>query len=199
MEARMDLIETSAVADGDLPVAAFRAHLRLGTGFADEATNDALLAQYLRGAMAAIEARTGKALISRDYRLILSNWRWPDAQALPMAPVSAVTSVTLVDAAGMPSVVEGTRWRLVVDRHRPQIVAAGAVLPMAPAGGRIEVDFTAGFGAWADVPDDLRQAVLLLAAQYYEGRTGAVSLTGGVEALLARWVPVRVTAGGHRG
>lgn len=195
----MDLIETTAVADGDLPVAAFRAHLRLGTGFADEATNDALLAQYLRGAMAAIEGRTGKALIARDFRLILSTWRWPDAQALPVAPVSAVASVTLVNAAGVPALVEAARWRLVVDRHRPQIVAAGAVLPMAPTGGRIEVDFTAGFGVWTDVPDDLRQAALLLAAQYYEGRTGAASLPGGIEALLARWVPIRVTAGGHRG
>jgi len=193
----MDLIETSAVNDGDLPVAAFRAHLRLGTGFADEATGDALLVQYLRGALAAIEARTGKALMQRDFRLILPCWRWPDAQALPVAPVSAVASVTLVDAAGVPEVVDADRWRLVVDRHRPQIVAAGAVLPMAPTGGRIEVDFTAGFGDWADLPDDLRQAVLLLAAQYYEGRTGGAALPGTVSALLARWVPLRVTAGGH--
>ena len=193
----MDLIETSAVNDGDLPVAAFRAHLRLGTGFADEATGDALLVQYLRGALAAIEARTGKALMQRDFRLILPCWRWPDAQALPVAPVSAVASVTLVDAAGVPEVVDAGRWRLVVDRHRPQIVAAGAVLPMAPTGGRIEVDFTAGFGDWADLPDDLRQAVLLLAAQYYEGRTGGAALPGTVSALLARWVPLRVTAGGH--
>jgi len=193
----MDLIETSAVNDGDLPVAAFRAHLRLGTGFADEATGDALLVQYLRGALAAIEARTGKALMQRDFRLILPCWRWPDAQALPVAPVSAVASVTLVDAAGVPEVVDADRWRLVVDRHRPQIVAAGAVLPMAPTGGRIEVDFTAGFGDWADLPDDLRQAVLLLAAQYYEGRTGGAALPGSVTALLARWVPLRVTAGGH--
>lgn len=193
----MDLIETSAVNDGDLPVAAFRAHLRLGTGFADEATGDALLVQYLRGALAAIEARTGKALMQRDFRLVLPCWRWPDAQALPVAPVSAVTSVTLVDAAGVPEVVDADRWRLVADRHRPQIVASGAVLPMAPTNGRIEVDFTAGFGDWADLPDDLKQAVLLLAAQYYEGRTGGLALPGSVQALLARWVPLRVTAGGH--
>lgn len=194
----MDLIETSVVAEGDLPVAEFRAHLRLGTGFADAASGDALLVQYLRAALAAIESRTGKALMTRDFRLVLRGWRWPDAQALPVAPVSAVASVTLVDALGVPSVVDSDRWRLVADRHRPQIVAAGAVLPMPPTGGRIEVDFTAGFGLWGDVPDDLKQAVLLLAAQYYEGRTGGADLPGTVAPLLARWVPVRVTAGGHR-
>lgn len=195
----MNLIETSTVADGDLPVATLRAHLRLGTGFADSATGDPLLAQYLRAAMAVIEARTGKVLMQRDFRLELPGWRWPDAQALPVAPVSAVAAVRLIDAAGVPAVVDADRWRLLADRHRPQIVATGAVLPLAPAGGRIEVDFTAGFAvAWDGLPDDLKQAVMLLAAQYYEGRTGGADLPGTVAPLLARWMPVRITAGGHR-
>ena len=198
----MDLIETSTVADGDLPVAAFRAHLRLGTGFADEATGDALLAQYQRAAMAAIEARTGKVLMTRGFRLVLSRWRWADAQALPVAPVATVTAVTLVNAAGVESAAPAGSWRLAVDRHRPQLLATRAVLPGVPVNGRVEVSFTAGFGAdWSSVPEDLRQAVLLLAAQYYEGRTGApgAEMPAAVAALLARWVPVRLTAGGHRG
>src|SRR5690606_19825281 len=88
LEASMDLYETSVVDDGDLPVAAFRAHLRLGTGFADEATGDPLLVHYLRAAIATIEGRTGKALLARGFKLILPRWRWVDAQALPVAPVT---------------------------------------------------------------------------------------------------------------
>lgn len=195
----MDLIETSAIQDGDLPLAAFRAHLRLGTGFADEATPDPLLAQYLRAAIAAIEGRIGKALLARGFRLVLTRWRWPDAQALPVAPVSAVAAVTLFDAQGVPVVADPGTWRLVADRHRPQIVATGAILPQVPAQGAAHVDFTAGFApTWDGVPDDLRQAAMLLAAQFYEGRTGTAQALGGVEALLARWMAVRVTAGGHR-
>ena len=195
----MNLIETSAVLDGDLPVAEFRAHLRLGTGFADDTSGDALLVRYLRAAIAAIEARTGKALMSRGFRLTLDRWRWADAQALPVAPVTAVSAVTLIDAAGDETVVDPARWRLVVDRHRPQILATGAVLPQVPTNGAVTVDFTAGFGAvWDAVPDDLREAVLLLAAQYYEGRTGGAPMPSTVAALTARWMPVRVTAGGHR-
>lgn len=196
----MDLIETSAVNDGDLPVVAFRAHLRLGAGFADEATGDGLLIQYLRAAIALIEARTGKALMARSYRLTISNWRWADAQALLVAPVSSVASVTLRDAEGVAEVVDAARWRLIADRHRPKIAATGAVLPMVPTNGSVEIDFTAGFGAiWDAVPDDLRQAVMLLAAQMYEHRTeGAASVPGAVEGLLARWMPLRITAGGHR-
>lgn len=196
----MDLIETSSVDDGDLPVAAFRAHLRLGAGFADEATGDALLVQYLRAAMATIEARTGKALMTRNFRLTLHRWRWSDKQALPVAPVAAVASVTVRDAAGVAEVVDPARWRLVVDRHRPQLAATGAVLPMVPTKGTVEIAFSAGFGAvWDAVPDDLRQAVMLLAAQYYEHRAdGHAGLPDVVAALIGRWMPVRLTAGGHR-
>ena len=195
----MDLIETSVVADEDLPVAAFRAHLRLGTGFADDTSGDALLVQHLRGAIAMIEGRIGKALMSRDFRLTLPGWRWPDAQAIPVAPVTNVALVTLVDAEGTETVAPATAWRLVVDRHRPQILATGAVLPGVPTNGRVEIAFTAGFGAsWDAVPDDLKQAVLRLAAQFYDGRTGAEPIDGPIAALLQRWAPVRVTAGGHR-
>ena len=196
----MDLIETTTVNDADLPVVDFRAHLRLGAGFADEASGDPLLLDYLRAAIAAIEARTGKALMRRNFRLTLPRWRWTDAQALPVAPVSAVIAVTLRVVTGAPSVVDPSRYRLVEDRHRPQLAATGAVLPMVPAKGKVEVEFTAGFGAiWDAVPDDLRQAVMLLAAQYYEHRAeGDAGLPTGIQALLARWAPVRVTAGGHR-
>jgi len=62
----------------------------------------------------------------------------------------------------------------------------------------VEIAFTAGFGPdWQDSPADLRQAVLLLAAQFYEGRdTGtAAGLDHGVAALLARWRDLRLGGG----
>lgn len=185
---------------GELPVAAFRAQLRLGTGFADSASQDAELAGFLSAAIAVIEARTGKALLLRRLRLVLDAWRWLDAQALPVAPVPAVVSVALLDRDGVASPVEPARWRLKADRHRPQLVATGAMLPMVPPGGRAEIEFDAGFGpVWADVPPDLGQAVLLLAAEYYAARSGIrPDLPPAVAGLIAAWEPVRLAAGGQR-
>ena len=45
------LIEETNVPDAALPVAAFKAHLRMGTGFAEDTLQDAVLGSFLRSAM----------------------------------------------------------------------------------------------------------------------------------------------------
>lgn len=192
----MSLIDLAPLPNSALPVANFRAHLRLGTGFADSESQDVALAGYLRAAIAVIEGRIGKALIARNFRLTLGAWRWPDAQVLPIAPVTMVQAVQLFDAQGQAQGADPARWRLFPDAQRPRLVAGGALLPTIPAGGRVEVTFTAGLAAdWATLPGDLAQAVLLLAAQLYEGRTGAPDLPASVTALLAHWQPLRLGGG----
>ena len=194
----MRLTETVDVPDVALPVQAMKDHLRLGSGFADDGMQDALIRGYVRAAMAAVEGRIGKALIAREFLLTLMRWRDAEAQPLPVAPVVAVASVTVVDDAGVPVAVPSSRWRLEADLHRPKLVARGALLPAVPVGGRAEVVFQAGFGAWDAVPADLRQAVMLLGAQYHELRhEGSVAaMPFGVMALIERWRTVRVLGGG---
>lgn len=190
----MNLIEESPVAAKALPIAALKAHLRLGTGFADDGLQDVLVESYLRAAIAAIEGRIGKALIARSFRLVLDRWRDGTAQALPLAPV---TSVTTFRVAGKE--VPAAAWWLSQDMHRPRIVTRSG-LPTIPEGGIAEISFEAGFGAWAAVPPDLAQAVMLLAAEYYEVRSEAglrpSALPMQVAALIERWRTVRLL-GGH--
>ncbi len=198
----MMLTELTTVPAAALPVAAMKDHLRLGSGFADDGLQDGLVEGYLRAAVAAIEGRTAKALIARTYRLTLAHWRQANEQPLPLAPVSGVTSVTLTDAAGGSVAVAGDRWRLVPDGARPKIVSVGLLFPAIPEDGQVEIVFEAGFGAdWASVPPDLAQAVLLLAAEFYENRhepAREAGLPRGVMALIERWRTVRVLGGGVR-
>jgi len=196
----MMLIEETAVPAEALPVAEFRAHLRLGTGFADVGAADAALEAYLRAAIAAIEGRTAKVLLARDFLLTLEAWRGTQTQPLPVAPVSAIAEVRLRDVTGAAVVVDPARYRLVRDMSRPRLQAVGASLPGVPLDGAVEVAFTAGFGpGWADLPVDLAQAVFLLAAQYYElrheGIGGAQAIPFGVMALIEPWRTVRVLGG----
>ena len=194
------LTEQTSVSGAALPVQALKDHVRLGSGFTDDALQDGLIESYLRAAMAAIEGRIGKALIARTYKLVLQDWRQGNEQPLPVAPVSAIASVTVYDAANVATVIAADRWQLVVDMARPKLAAVGVLLPVVPMDGRAEVVFTAGFGAaWGAVPADLAQAVLLLAAQYYEDRHDsgqAAGLPRAVQVLIERWRTVRVLGGG---
>jgi len=197
----MMLVEVTPVAAGALPVAGFKAHLRLGSGFTDDGLQDGLLEGFLRAALATIEGRTGKALLARAFTLTLTAWRAGDRQTLPLAPVSAVSDLVLIDAMGTETVVSPAAWRLYPDMHRPCLVAMTGALPTIPPHGQVRVSFTAGFGpAWADLPTDLAQAVLLLATHYYENRgdtaLGAGCMPFGVTALMERFRSPRLTLGG---
>ena len=197
----MLLTEQTTVPLSALPVQELKDHLRLGTGFADSGMQDGLIESYLRAAMAAVEGRIGKALIARRFLLQLEDWRDASEQALPVAPVTGIVSVTLFTVTNVASVVAADRYRLVPDTHRPKLAAGGYLLPMVPSDGRIDVVFDAGFGAtWASVPPDLQQAVYLLASHYYEHRNEFAEVPPGlpypVQALIERWRIVRVLGGG---
>jgi uncharacterized phiE125 gp8 family phage protein len=198
----MILTEQTTVPVTALPVQEMKNHLRLGTGFADDGTQDQLVESYLRAAMAVIEGRIGKVLVARRFQWTLERWRWAGEQALPVSPVTGIVSVTVSDAAGGATLIEATRYRLVQDTHRPKIAAVGSTLPTLPADGWADVVFDAGFGAdWTGVPKDLLQAWLLLCADFYERRhdldARATGLPFAVQALIERWRTVRVLGGGR--
>ncbi|WP_170428938.1 head-tail connector protein [Ruegeria arenilitoris] len=196
----MMLIEETAIADAALPVDQFKAHLRLGTGFAEDNVQDEVLKGFLRAAIAAIEARTGKVLIERGFSWSLNGWRDQAAEVLPVAPVASVDAVTVMDAAGGENVVDAGVYRLEKDSQRPRLRPAGSSLPVIATGGAVKITFTAGMSSnWGGLPADLGQAVLLLAAHYYEYRDetalGAGCMPFGVTSLIQRYRTVRFGAG----
>lgn len=175
----MILTEVSAPPAAAVPVRAFAEHLRLGTGFADDGSLDAVLELYLRSAMAAIEARIGRALLARPFTLTVTRWRDDGSQGLPIAPVRSLDAIAAVDADGEAEPIDLDAFVLLRDA-RPRLVGrSGRALPRVPAAGHVEIRFTAGFGdAWGAVPADLRQAVFLLAAHYYDNRSETEAAPG---------------------
>jgi uncharacterized phiE125 gp8 family phage protein len=168
----MVLTELSAPPAAAIPVRAFAEHLRLGTGFADDGSQDAVLELYLRAAMAAIEARIGRALLARAFSWTVTRWREDASQGLPIGPVQSVDAIRLIGADGDETEVDPQAWSVLRDVQRPRLVGRfGRSLPRIPRSGHAEVSFTAGYGGgWDAVPADLRHAVFLLAATYYDNR-----------------------------
>ena len=199
----MMLIEETPIPDAALPVEAFKAHLRLGSGFGSGDVQDAVLMSFLRAAIAAVEARTGKVLLERIFQQTVSAWRNPCLHVLPVAPVVAVTRVEQVDRQGARSDVDSAAYWLERDGHGPTLRPSGATLPQVTRAGSVVVHFTAGFAAnWDGIPSDLRQAVLMLAAHYYEYRHDTGLSDGcmpfGVSSLIERYKVIRIGAGAMR-
>ena len=199
----MMLIEETTVPDAVLPVDEFKSHLRVGSGFGTDTLQDEVLRGFLRAAMAAIEARTGKMMLRRDFSWNLTMWRDLSAQALPVAPVQVITEMEMVLRDGSRMPVANDLYWLEQDQSRPRVRSVGACLPSIPTAGAVVVSFQAGFGeVWGDIPADLRQAVMLLAAHYYEHRNETSLSDGcmpfGVSSLIERYKVMRIGSGGGR-
>ncbi|MGB0799262.1 MAG: head-tail connector protein [Planktomarina sp.] len=198
----MMLVEETTISAAALPVEQFKAHLRLGTGFADDALQDPVLESFLRAAIAAVEARTGKITLEREFSWSLRSWRDASAQALPIAPVGQLVSVIKVDGDGVEEIQPIADFVLEKDHHRPMVVSKSGTLPTSPKFGTVKLVFLAGFAAsFDDLPSDVSQAILLLAAHYYENRSatgmGETSMPFGVSVLLERYKTLRILGGGR--
>lgn len=194
----MMLVELTPIESADLPISSFRDHLRLGSGFSDDSVQDPVLESYLRAAIAAIEARTGKVLLEREFAWTLVQWRDNQKQPLPLAPVKSVVDVVTIDTLGMEESAT-PNWALIQDSHRPILSSISGSLPTVPADGSVRVELTAGFGVWSDVPADLVVAVYLLAAHYYEfryeGAAANTTMPFGVADLIEKYRIIRTFAG----
>ena len=162
-------------------------HLRV-SGSEEETLIDGLIA----AARLSVEAHAGVALISQTWKWTLDAWRG-DVLELPLGPATSIVSVAVDGTPLSPSaytLVPGRPARLLSD---------GGVQwtsPTMKAGG-IEIIFAAGFGSSeTDVPRDLRHAILMLVAHWFENREPAsfagATLPTSVTAILAPHKRVRL-------
>lgn len=171
------------------------AHLRLNHGFADSGSEDGLLSLYMRSAVRAIEKRLSQALVMRSFSLEVDCWDRNGHLVMPIGPVPAISSMELRSGGAATPVSTGSLS--LRPGHNRQVLSAagGAALPPIPAGGQAALIFDAGYGAAGeDVPVELRQAVLILAAHLYEYRSGgdARRMPSSVDALLEPHRAVRL-------
>lgn len=164
----MMMVELTAIETSALPLSDLSDHLRLSQGFADDGDQDAQLEASLRAAIAAIESRVGKALLERSFQLMLVHWQAADYHVLPLAPVKSIDAVRIVGSDGSEETVDPSRYAFEADAHAPCLRSKSGAFPKPRTGGRIELDFTAGFAAdWDALSADLRQAVIILAGAFW--------------------------------
>lgn len=189
----MTLILTAGPAEEPVTLAEVRGFLRL-----DGTEEDALATALLTAARALLEAETRRAFVTQSWRLILD--RWPEREIrLPLAPAIRIDGIAVATAAGEEA-IDAALYESDLGHEPPRIVVKRGMRLTRPANevGGIAIDFTAGYGAAADVPEPLRQAMLMLVAHWFETRSpvsfgvGTVEIPLTVAALIAPYRRMRL-------
>ena len=163
----MPSILTTPPATEPVTLAEAKAYLRVA--HADE---DALISTLIVAARRHAEARTGLVFISQGWSQFRDGW--PDLGVIELAPapVIAVSSLKVYDGAGVAVTIDPASY--YVDRlSRPaRVMLLGSAAWPEPGriGNGIELVLTAGFGAAADVPGELREAMLQMVAHWFGNR-----------------------------
>jgi uncharacterized phiE125 gp8 family phage protein len=178
----MPLILTSGPAAEPVTLAETKAHLRV-----DSPYEDSLIASLILAARLHVERSLGLALITQSWSLYLDCWPENGRVPIPLAPVSSVSAVRVYDNADQAATIAPSLY-FADAASRPARLCRriGCVWPIP---GRnvngVEIAFEAGFGATGSaVPQPLKQAILLLAAHWYEVREPVLVDAGKVEAPL---------------
>jgi uncharacterized phiE125 gp8 family phage protein len=129
-----------------------------------------LLDDLIAAATAYLDARDGvlgEALVTQTWRATYS--AAPDGDiTLPLGPVQSVVQIRYVDPAGVERTLSSAQYRLagaVIE------LVTGASWPaVADRAAAFWVEFVAGYGAPAAVPETTRQLARMLVAEMYDRR-----------------------------
>jgi|LGVF01.2.fsa_nt_gb uncharacterized phiE125 gp8 family phage protein len=143
-------------------------------------TKDAYLQKLLTGATNHVETVTGRKLVSQVWRGYLQAWPLSgEPIMLPYGRIVSVDEFNWLDVDGNDhTLTASTDYLPAVIGPEPQVIPitswpSEALFIVDP----IRIKFTAGFGTPAEVPDDLRHAISMLAAHWYENRESTITGT----------------------
>ena len=158
------------------------------------------LTGHVAAAQAWVERVTARKLVSQTWKVFYDCWPYGDRIELPFGQLSSVTHVKYTDTAGYQATFSSDSWEISTARE-PGVLALsyGCSWPSTTLRvlDPIEIQFVCGWTTAADVPADIRAAILMLATHFYESRsaveTGEGNVTSekiqmGVDALLANWI-----------
>lgn len=158
-------------------------HMRL-----DEDLDDAYVLDCIKAARLWVEGQTRRPLVLAAYDGTIDyNWPMRHCQyfiALPINPVTAVDYVQYVDTSGSTQTLSTSLYTAVTRNNGSYIVPAyNATWPsVRDVPNAVTVRFRVGYST---VPLDLKQAVMILAATFYEERDTAAGAPKAVESLIS--------------
>lgn len=163
------------------PVTTAEAKLHLKVDITDD---DTLIAGLVVAARRWIEDITGIRMVSQTWNYYLDSF--PDAAVikLPLGPVSAVSSIKSTDSAGAVTTFStGSYVTDLVSLPARVVLKSSASWPsnnLREVNG-VDIEFVTGWANAAAVPEELKLAVKMLVAYWYENREAAAGAVGSTD------------------
>jgi uncharacterized phiE125 gp8 family phage protein len=166
----------TAPASEPLSVAETKLFLRV-----DQSSDDTLIGSMIIAARQSAEGFLKKSLITQTRKIAFNDYA-PSEIALPYGPVTAVVSVILFARDGTQNTISSSYYYLSAGNN--VLVTDTNLLSH-----RIEITYSAGYGAAATVPDAIKQGMLAHIGALYEGRSLSVPVP---EAAFALYQPYKL-------
>lgn len=142
-------------------------HLRLAAG-----SENTYLATLIAAAREYCEMFQNRAYITQTWELTLDGWPCFPLK-IPMPPLISVTSIKYFDTADVETLWADTNYYVDTDSEPGRIgLGYNIVLPTTTLRSlnAIKIQYVAGYSASGDVPQSIKQAILLLVGHMYENR-----------------------------
>lgn len=151
------------------------AHLRV-----ESSEDHGYIASLIRAARVSLERRYSRQLVTATWKAYLDSF--PAEIWLERLPVLAVSSITYVDTGGTTQTLDTAAYQVDAnDPDRPARIAPAYGYTWPSTRGetysQVTVTFTAGYGAAADVPQDVKLWILATVAMWYRFREPVISGT----------------------
>jgi uncharacterized phiE125 gp8 family phage protein len=177
------------------PVSASEAksHMRV-----DTTADDTYIGTLITVARQNVENHLRRALINQTWELVLDEFP-AGVFRLPKPPLVSVTSIKYTDEDAVEATFSSANYLVDTDTEPGRVVLKNGVSWPAVTlkeAGAVRVRYVAGYGAaGSNVPQAIRQAILLVIGSLYENREDVLVAQGvtvttlpfGVEALLASY------------
>lgn len=159
-----------------------KAHLRVDTSY-----DDFLIESLISAARTYAEEKTHRSLMAQSWKLVLDSFPGPSLMGVPYGraysvpehaillerpPVTAVSSITYLDMAGVQQTMPSTDYVVELTSEPARITPVfGKIWPInLPQIGSVQVNFTTGYGSASAVPAGIKAWMMLRIGALYENR-----------------------------
>lgn len=170
-------------------------HLRV-----DHTNDDTLIAILIKAARETVENHTNRSLITQTRVIKLDNFPWGDTLRLTHGPVTSLTSIKYDSDSDENSdtTLSSSLYWTDLDSDIARVVIKDSWPSTYDKPNAVRITYDAGYGsAGSNIPQPLKQAMLLILAHLYENRqqvivsgspTGALEIPFGASVLMSPYV-----------